>query len=64
MGSGKFFILLVNSTEFQNLLKASIEMEKKILDFSGNFHDNAFLISRWLVIILENSYNQINTCLQ
>ena len=25
------------------------------------FHDNAFLISRLLVILLEKSYNQINT---
>ena len=29
--SGKFHILLDDSTEFQNLLKASIGMEKKIL---------------------------------
>ena len=30
MGSGKFYILLDDSTEFQNLPKASIGMEKKI----------------------------------
>ena len=48
MGSGKFYILLEDSTNFQNLLKASIGMEKKILEISRlfwNFHDNAFLIS-------------------
>ena len=64
MGTGKFYILLDDSTEFQNLLKASIGMEKKTLgnsSFSGNFYDNAFLFSRRLVILLENSYNQINT---
>ena len=33
MGSGKFSILLDDSTEFQNLLKASIGMEKKFLSF-------------------------------
>ena len=37
MGSGKFYILLDDSTEFQNLLKASIGMEKKILEKSGLF---------------------------
>ena len=37
MGSGKFYILLDDSTEFQNLLKASIGMEKKILVNSGLF---------------------------
>ena len=49
IGSGKFHILLDDSTEFQNLLKASIGIEKKILEvltFSGTFHDNTFLISR------------------
>ena len=35
--SGKFYILLDDSTEFQNLLKASIGMEKKILERSGLF---------------------------
>ena len=34
MGSGKFYSLLDDSTEFQNLLKASIGMEKKILENS------------------------------
>ena len=37
---GKFQRLLNDSTKFQNLLKASIGMEKKIPkipDFSGNF---------------------------
>ena len=37
MGSGKFYILLDDSTEFQNLLKASIGMEKKILENTGLF---------------------------
>ena len=37
MGSGKFYILLDDSTEFQNLLKASIGMEKKILENSQLF---------------------------
>ena len=46
MGSGKFYILLEDSTNFQNLLKASIGMLKKIPEVSGYFHDNAFLISR------------------
>ena len=36
-GSGKFYILLDDSTEFQNLLKASFGMEKKILENSGLF---------------------------
>ena len=47
MRSGKFYILLDNSTKFQKLLKASIGMEKKILENS--------------VIILEKSYYQMNT---
>ena len=34
MGSGKFYILLEDSTYFQNLLKASIGMEKNILENS------------------------------
>ena len=37
MGSGKFYILLDDSTEFQNLHKASIGMEKQILENSGLF---------------------------
>ena len=37
MGSGKFSILLDDSTDFQNLLKASIGMEKKILENSRLF---------------------------
>ena len=37
MGSGKFYILLEYSTNFQNLLKASIGMEKKILENSRLF---------------------------
>ena len=37
MGSGKFYILLEDSTNFQNLLKASIGMEKKILENSQLF---------------------------
>ena len=37
MGSGKFYILLDDSTEFQNLLKASIGMEEKILENPGLF---------------------------
>ena len=37
MGSGKFYILLDDSTEFQNLLKAPNGMEKKILENSGLF---------------------------
>ena len=37
MSSGKFNILLDDSTEFQNLLKASIGMEKKISENSGPF---------------------------
>ena len=37
MGSGKFYILLEDSTNFQNLLKASIGMEKKILENSRLF---------------------------
>ena len=36
-GSGKFSILLDDSTDFQNLLKASIGMEKKILENSQLF---------------------------
>ena len=39
MGSGKFYILLDDSTEFQNLLKASIGMEKKILEGSRVFRN-------------------------
>ena len=35
--SGKFQRLLNDSTEFQNLLKASIGMEKKILESSRLF---------------------------
>ena len=35
--SGKFYILLDDSTELQNLLKASIGMEKKIPERSGLF---------------------------
>ena len=35
--SGKFQRLLIDSTEFQNLLKVSICMEKKILVSSGLF---------------------------
>ena len=52
MGSGKFYILLDDSSEIQNLLKASIGMEKKILDFSPRFQPflelsmTTFLISR------------------
>ena len=37
MGSGKFYILLEDSTNFQDLLKASIGMEKKILESSRLF---------------------------
>ena len=37
MDSGKFYILLDDSAEFQNLLKASIGMEKKIPENSGLF---------------------------
>ena len=40
--------------------EASIGMEKKILGNSGlfwNFYDNAFLISRWLVILLEKYHD-------
>ena len=37
MGSGKFYILLDDFNEFQNLLKASIGMEKKIPVNSGLF---------------------------
>ena len=37
MGSGKFSILLDDSTDFQNLLKASVGMEKKILENSRLF---------------------------
>ena len=37
MGSGKFSILLDYSTDFQNLLKASIGMEKKIPENSRLF---------------------------
>ena len=37
MGSGKFYILLEDSTNFQNLLKASIGMIKKILENSQLF---------------------------
>ena len=37
MGSGKFYILLDDSTNFQNILKTSIDMEKKILGNSGHF---------------------------
>ena len=37
MGSGKFSILLDDSTDFQNLLKASMGMEKKILENSWLF---------------------------
>ena len=37
MGSGKFYILVDVSTEFQNLLKASIGMEKKIIENTGLF---------------------------
>ena len=66
--SGKLYILLDDSTEFQNLLNASFGMEKKILERSGLFSKFQepfmtmhFLISRWLVILLEKSYNQINT---
>ena len=36
-GFGKFYILLDDSAEFQNLLKASIGTEKKILENSGLF---------------------------
>ena len=39
MGSGKFYIFLEDSNNFQNLLKASIGMEKKILDFSPRFQN-------------------------
>ena len=37
MGSGKFYILLKDSTNFQNLLKASIGMKKKLLENSRLF---------------------------
>ena len=37
MGSGKFYILLEDSSNFQNLLKASIGMEKNILENSRLF---------------------------
>ena len=37
MASGKFYILLDDSTKFLNLLKASTGMEKKILENSGLF---------------------------
>ena len=37
MGSGKFYIFLEDSTDFQDLLKASIGMEKKILENTGLF---------------------------
>ena len=43
--SGNFQRFLNDSTYFQNLLKTSIGMEKKILGipyFSENFHDNTF----------------------
>ena len=36
-GFRKFYIMLDDSTEFQNLLKASIGMEKKILENSQLF---------------------------
>ena len=47
MGSGKFYILLEDSANFQNLLKLLLAWKRKfqkVPDFSGNFHDNAFLI--------------------
>ena len=37
MGSGKWHIFLEDSTNFQNLLKASIGIEKKILENSELF---------------------------
>ena len=58
--SGNYQRFLNDSTDFQKFLK-TIGMGKKILDFSGNFHNNTFFISRLLVILLENLYNQINT---
>ena len=54
--SGKFQRLLNDSTKFQNLLKASIGMEKKILEGSRLFW---YFLDE--VIILEKFYNQINT---
>ena len=49
MGSGKFYIFLEDSNNFQNLLKASIGMGKKFWTFlqdSRTLHKNTFLISR------------------
>ena len=37
IGSEKFYILQDDSTDFQNLLKAFIGMEKKVLGNSGLF---------------------------
>ena len=37
MGSGKFYILLDDSTGFKNLLKSSIGMKKKIPENTGLF---------------------------
>ena len=64
MGSGKFYILLDDSTEFQNPLKASICIEKKILVSSGLFRKLPGQCIFYFLMISHpsgNSYNQINT---
>ena len=66
-----YLIILENSTNFywipeptQSFYLHGKENSSKFWSFlqgSSTFYDNAFLGSRWLVIILENSYKQINT---
>ena len=66
-----YLLILENSTNFywipepsQSFYLHGKENSSKFWSFlqgSSTFYDNAFLGSRWLVIILENSYNQINT---
>ena len=65
-----YLIILENSTNFywipeptQSFYLHGKENSSKFWSFlqgSSTFYDNVFLGSRCLVIILENSYNQIN----
>ena len=59
--SRDYSMIPVNSRNFYWHGKEKSSEFTAFLQGSRSFYDNAFLGSRLLVIILENSYNQINT---
>ena len=61
--SRDYSMIPVNSRNFYLHGKENSSEFWTFLQGSRTLNDNAFLISRWLVILLEKSYNQINTLL-